>query len=56
MGELLCPSPPSAPTQHVVMEKTTTVEKEMLIAYYDDRLSSYESHFHAYRTWLDEDA
>jgi hypothetical protein len=56
MGELPCPSPPSAPTQHVVMEKTTTIEKEMLIAYYDDQLSSYESQFRAYRTWLDEDA
>jgi hypothetical protein len=28
----------------------------MLITDYDDRLSSYESQFRAYRTWLDEDA
>jgi hypothetical protein len=40
----------------VITEKTTTVEKEMLITDYDDRLSSYESQFRAYRTWLDEDA
>jgi hypothetical protein len=37
-------------------EKTIVVENERLIAYYDDRLTSYESQFHAYRTWLDEDA
>jgi hypothetical protein len=43
MGELPYLSSPSAPTQHVISEKTTAVEKEMLIAYYDDRLASYES-------------
>jgi hypothetical protein len=32
MGELPYPPPPSAPTQHVIMEKTTAVEKETLIA------------------------
>jgi hypothetical protein len=40
----------------VISEKTTTAEKEKLLAYYVDRLASYESQFHAYRTWLDEDA
>jgi hypothetical protein len=40
----------------VISEKTTAVEKERLIADYDDRLASYESQFHSYRTWLDEDA
>jgi hypothetical protein len=40
----------------VITEKTTTAEKEMLITDYDDQLSSYESQFRAYRTWLDEDA
>jgi hypothetical protein len=44
------------PTQHVISEKTTAVEKERLIADYDDRLALYESQFHAYKTWLDEDA
>jgi hypothetical protein len=38
----------------VFSEKTT--EKEMLIADYNDRISSYEFQFRAYMTWLDEDA
>jgi hypothetical protein len=33
----------------VITEKTTAVENEKL-------LSDYESQFHAYGTWLDEDA
>jgi hypothetical protein len=44
------------PAQPVISEKTTAVEKERLIADYDDRLALYESQFHAYMTWLDEDA
>jgi hypothetical protein len=40
----------------VISEKTTTVEKEKLLADYENRLTSYESQFHAYMTWLDEDA
>jgi hypothetical protein len=56
MGELPCPPPPSAPAQPVISEKTTAAEKERLIADYDDRMSSYESQFRAYRTWLDENA
>jgi hypothetical protein len=40
----------------VISEKTTATEKERLLADYEDRLASYESQFHAYRTWLDEDA
>jgi hypothetical protein len=40
----------------VITEKTTTAEKETLLADYEDRLTSYESQFHAYRTWLDKDA
>jgi hypothetical protein len=40
----------------VISEKTTAAEKEWLLADYEDRLASYESQFHAYRTWLDEDA
>jgi hypothetical protein len=40
----------------VISEKTTAAEKERLLADYEDRLASYESQFHAYRTWLDEDA
>jgi hypothetical protein len=31
-------------------------EKEWLLADYKDRLASYESQFHTYMTWLDEDA
>jgi hypothetical protein len=56
MGELPCPPPPLAPTQSVISEKTTATKKKGLIVDYDDRLSSYESQFHAYMTWLDEDA
>jgi hypothetical protein len=55
-GELLCLPHPSTPVEPVILEKTTTAEKEKLLAYYVDRLASYESQFHAYRTWLDEDA
>jgi hypothetical protein len=55
-GELPCPPRPSAPAEPVITEKTTVVEKEKLLADYEDRLTSYESHFHAYKTWLDEDA
>jgi hypothetical protein len=40
----------------VISEKTITVEKEKLLANYEDCLASYESQFHAYMTWLDEDA
>jgi hypothetical protein len=54
--ELPCPPSPSALAQPVISETTTTAEKEKLLADYDDRLASYESQFHAYRTWLDEDA
>jgi hypothetical protein len=53
--ELPCPSRPSGPTE-LVITKTTTTEKEKLLADYEDRLPSYESQFHAYNTWLDEDA
>jgi hypothetical protein len=48
--ELPCPSSPSAPAQLVISEKTTAAEKERLLADYEDRLASYESQFHAYRT------
>jgi hypothetical protein len=40
----------------MIIEKTMAAKEEMLIADYDDRLSSYESQFHAYKTWLDENA
>jgi hypothetical protein len=56
MGELPCPSSPLAPDQPVISEKTTAAEKERLLIDYEDHLASYESQFHAYRTWLDEDA
>jgi hypothetical protein len=39
----------------MITEKTTAAEKEALIADYDDRVASYESQFHAYRTWLEDD-
>jgi hypothetical protein len=55
-GRVPCPPPPLAPTQPVITEKTTTPEKEMLLTDYNDRLSSYESQFRAYKTWLDENA
>jgi hypothetical protein len=50
------PPHPSAPSEPVITEKTTTAEKEKLLADYEDCLTSYESQFHAYMTWLDEDA
>jgi hypothetical protein len=56
MGKLSCPPPPSAHVQPVISEKTTAAEKERLVADYDDCLASYESQFHAYKTWLDDDA
>jgi hypothetical protein len=40
----------------MISKKTTAAEKERLLADYEDRLASYELQFHAYRTWLDEDA
>jgi hypothetical protein len=55
-GELPCLPSPSAPAQPVISEKTTAAEKENLLVDYEDRLASYESHFHVYMTWLDEDA
>jgi hypothetical protein len=39
-SELPCLSPPSAPSQPVLSEKTTAAEKR-LITNYDDRLASY---------------
>jgi hypothetical protein len=56
MGELPCPSPPSAPAQPVITKNTTTAIKEMLITDYDDHLASYESKYSAYKTWLDVNA
>jgi hypothetical protein len=56
MGELPCPPRPSALAVTTIIEKTTAAEKEKFLADYEDRLASYESQFHAYRTWLDEDA
>jgi hypothetical protein len=56
LGKLPYPPSPLAPAQIMISEKTTTVEKEVLIVDYDDRLSSYESQFCVYKTWLDEDA
>jgi hypothetical protein len=56
MGELPCLPRPSAPAEPVIPEKTTTIEKEKPLIDYEDRLASYELQFHAYKTWLDEDA
>jgi hypothetical protein len=56
MGELPCPPSPSAHAQLMISEKSTAAEKEQLLADYEDHLTSYESQFHAYMTWLDEDA
>jgi hypothetical protein len=46
----------TAPTQLVILEKTTDDEKEKLLAYYDDCLSAYDSQFRTYRTCLNEDS
>jgi hypothetical protein len=43
MRELPCPPSPSVLARPMIPEKTTAVEKETLIADYDDRLASYES-------------
>jgi hypothetical protein len=56
MGDHPCPLSPSAPAQTVISKKTTADEKQKLLADYDDHLTSYESQFRAYKTWLDEDA
>jgi hypothetical protein len=53
---LPCPPRLSSPAELVLTEKTTTAEKEKLLTDYEDRLTSYESQFHAYMTWLDENA
>jgi hypothetical protein len=42
-GEHPCPSRPSAPVEPEITEKTTSAEKEKLLADYEDRLASYES-------------
>jgi hypothetical protein len=42
-GKLPCPSPPSAPAQPVILEKTTAAEKETFLTDYEDRLASYKS-------------
>jgi hypothetical protein len=42
-GELPCPPRLSIPAESVLTEKTTTAEKERLLADYEDRLTSYES-------------
>jgi hypothetical protein len=55
-GKLPCLPRPSASAEPVFTEKTTTDEKDKLFSDYEDRLPSYESQFHAYRTWLDKDA
>jgi hypothetical protein len=31
------------------------MRKKKFLVDYDDHLASYESHFYAYKTWLDED-
>jgi hypothetical protein len=54
--ELPCPPRPSTPAELVIPEKSTTAEKEKLLTDYEDHLAPYELQFHAYRTWLDEDA
>jgi hypothetical protein len=54
--ELPCSPRPSAPIEPVIKEKTTTIKKEKFLADYEDRMTSYESQFHAYMTWLNEDA
>jgi hypothetical protein len=40
----------------VITKNTIITEKEKFPADYEDRLTSYESQFHAYMTCLDEDA
>jgi hypothetical protein len=55
-GEFSYSSSTSAPAQPVISEKTIAADKERLLADYEDCLASYESQFHAYSTWLDEDA
>jgi hypothetical protein len=40
MGKLPCPPRHSAPAEPVITEKTTTTEREKLLAEYGDRLTS----------------
>jgi hypothetical protein len=53
---LPCSPHPSTPPEPVISENTTTADKEKVLTDYEDHLASYESQFHAYKTWLDEDA
>jgi hypothetical protein len=53
--ELPYPLSPSTPVQHVISEKTTATEKDVLIADYEDPLALYESQYSVCMTWLDED-
>ncbi|PWZ53164.1 hypothetical protein Zm00014a_016321 [Zea mays] len=55
-GDLKCLSCPAAPLLPKILEKVSNDQKQELIAKYDDLISSYESAFSIYRTWLDEDA
>jgi hypothetical protein len=42
--------------QPVIPPRTSEDEQKKLREAYDDDMTSYMSHFRAYRTWLDEDA
>jgi hypothetical protein len=55
-GVLPCSPRPSTHVEPVISEKTVTADKEKLLTDYEDHLASYESLFHAYKTWLGEDA
>jgi hypothetical protein len=55
-GVLPCSPCHSTHVEPVISEKTVTADKEKLLTDYEDRLASYESQFHAYKTWLGEDA
>jgi hypothetical protein len=50
MGELPCSSSPLALAWSVITEKTTTAEKKVLLADYNDCMILYESQFRAYKT------
>jgi hypothetical protein len=53
-NQLPCLPSLTAPAQSIISEKTTYIEKEKLLADYDDRPTSYKSQFRAYQTWHED--
>jgi hypothetical protein len=55
-GKLPYPALPDRLVQLVIPPRTSEDDQKKSREAYDDDMTSYMSHFRAYRTWLDEDA